>query len=96
MAVKDVVFGSIIGCKKQKAFFHLLFSLLLRLSNQNSLIINQFAFKSRNPFSKANIHETEKNSKLKRTDVFNKRIVTYTANQLKVDAKTIKGNWKHA
>ncbi len=37
-----------------------------------------------------------KNSKLKRTDVFNKRLVTKTADQLKEDAKTIKGNRKLA
>ena len=37
-----------------------------------------------------------KNSKFKRTDVFNKRIVTYMANQIEVDAKTTNGNKKHA
>ena len=31
-----------------------------------------------------------------RTDVFNKQIVTYTADPLEVDAKTTKGIRKHA
>ena len=70
--------------------------MLYRLSIQFSFIINQFANKSKNSFSKANIHETVKNSKFKRTDVFNKRIVTYMANQIEVDAKTTNGNKKHA
>ena len=37
-----------------------------------------------------------KNSELKRTDVFSKRVLTYTAIQLEVHAKTTKDNWKHA
>ena len=57
---------------------------------------NQFTIKRRNVFNKANIDKRVKNSKLKRTDVFNKRLVTKTADQLKGNAKTIKGNRKLA
>ncbi len=58
--------------------------------------INQFSIKCRNVFNKANKDELVKNSKLKITDVFSKRLVTKTADQLKGDAKTIKGNQKQA
>ena len=70
--------------------------MLYRLSIIFSFIINQFAIKSRNLFSKATNHQTLKNNKFYKTDVFNKRIVTYTANHLEFDAKTTKGNRKHA
>nr|MCH9677316.1 hypothetical protein [Actinomycetes bacterium] len=58
--------------------------------------IIQQSIKGRNVFNEANIDERVKNSKFKRTDVFSKRLVTKTADQLKVDAKTIQGNQKQA
>ncbi len=59
-------------------------------------MINQFTIHSRNPFNKAYTNKTVKNSTFKIIDVFNKNLVTSTADQLKGDAKTTKGNLKHA
>ena len=95
-AVKDEVLGSILGNKKQRIFFHLYLSLLYRLSIPICFITNQFTFHSRNPFYKAYTIETVKNSKFRRIDVFNKNRVTQTTDHSKGDAKTTKGNRKHA
>ncbi len=94
-AVKDEVLGSSNGSNKQKVFPPLIVS-VIEIKHSKMFKINQLSIKGRNVVNKANIYETVKNSKLKRTEVFNKRLVTKTADQLKGIAKTNKGNRKHA
>ena len=73
-AVKDVVLGSILGCNKQKVFFHLQLSVLYRLSNPICFTIDHFSIRSKNRLNKAKAVETVGNSKFRRTDMINKRI----------------------
>ncbi len=79
-----------------KKFFFTFNCLYNRDLHLNLINITQLSIKGRNVFNKANIDERVKNSKFKRTDVFNKRLVTKTADQLKGNAKTIKSNREHA
>ena len=89
-AVIVEVWGSTLGSNKQNVFFHLWLSLYYRLSIQIFIIINQFKIKSKNQFNNTKINETVKNSKFSWTDVFNKHIVTKTANHIEGDAETTK------
>ena len=73
-AVKDVVLGSILGCNKQKVFFHLQLSVLYRLSNPICFTIDHFPIRSKNRLNKAKTVETVGNSKFRRTDMINKLI----------------------
>ena len=70
--------------------------LLHRLCIPNCFNNNQFTIESGNPFNNTYTNETVKYSKFKRTDFFKKRLVTYEANQLKLDNLTTKGNQNHA
>ena len=75
-AVKDEVLGSILGRNKQKVFFHLQLYLLHRLCIPTCFNNNQLSIRSRKSFNKAKTDDTVKNSMFRRTDVYNKRIVT--------------------
>ena len=50
---------------------------------------DQLTNKSRNPFYNSLTVETVRNSKFRRTDVFNERIVTLLVDQLEAEARTI-------
>ncbi len=51
-------------------------------------MINQLTNKSRNPFNNALMIKIVEKSKFMRTDMFNKRIVTYKADRLEANART--------
>ena len=63
--------------------------------NSVSLLIS-LQLKAKTQLAKHRPRKQEQTVNLGVTDLFNKRIVTKTVDQLKGDAKTIKGNCKHA
>ena len=69
---------------------------MFRSSILFSLITNKFTVTRKNTFNNALTVKTVKNSKFKRTNVFNNRQLTHTEDQFKEDTETTKGSRKHA